>query len=200
MDLLVLQRRHVGHREVGINVIGVGDERRQRHHILRSPAGFERRVRVVELVENADQQLVVGGGKGCEVGDVLQRHGRVFPDGTDHAHVHNAVLDGGACLGKLVKRSAVIFTPTHFKFTPAFFQQPIHFGLEHLFHGVGPDVGGRMTCTDVDVDALLGDCIAGSSCATERDQPGKGQLVEFHAFSFWLNSGSPLPRCDCHSR
>ena len=200
MDFLVLQRGHVGHGEVGVNVVGVGDERRQRHHVLRSPAGLECWVRVVELVENADQQLVVGGGERCEIGDVLQRHGRVFPDGTDHAHVHNAVLDGRACFRKLVKRSAVIFAPADFKLTPAFFEQPVYFGLEHLFHGVGPDVGGRMASTDVDVDALLGDCIAGSSCATERDQPGKGQLVEFHAFSFWLNSGSPLPRCDCRSR
>ena len=151
-------------------------------------------MRVVELVENADQHLVVGGGERCEIGDVLQRHGRIFPDSAHHAHVNNAILDGRARFRKFVKRSAVIFTPTHFKLTPAFFEQPIYFGLEHFFHGVSPNVGGRMTCTDVDVDALLCNCIAGSSCATERDQPGKGQLVEFHAFSFWLNSGSPMPR------
>ena len=75
MDLLVLERGHVGHGEVRIHVVAVRDQRGQGHHVLCCPAGLERRVVGVELVEDLDQHLVVGGGKRREVGHVLQGHG-----------------------------------------------------------------------------------------------------------------------------
>ena len=140
----------------------------------------------VELVEDLDQHLMVGGRKRRVVGDVLQRHLGVLPNRAHHAHVYDAVLHGRAGFVELVERAAVVLTPTNLIFVAAFLQQLVHLGLEHLLHGIGPNVGGGVAGADVHIDRLLRVGGNGGQAGAHGQRAGERELHQFHEVSLDL--------------
>ncbi len=143
----VIQRVH---RELGPQVVRVGDERANRNHVELGPAINQRRHGLVHPLEGVGDHAVIAAREGREIGQVLERHGRALPERTDKADIDQIVAHRLHRVLELVERATIGLAPGHLVGVAIVAQELVDLWLQHLLHHRDPHVLHGVARADLD--------------------------------------------------